>query len=75
MSKSFDMKDMRQANYALGIKLHKDRAASVLGLCQRTYKSEIFSEEQCLKNEVERNAADPKEYAFIVLLKVALYML
>ena len=32
ISKNFDMKDMGEASYVIGIKIHRDRPRSVLGL-------------------------------------------
>jgi len=32
LSKNFDMKDMGDASYVIGIKIHKDRPQGILGL-------------------------------------------
>lgn len=37
LSKHFDMKDMGNAEYVLGIKIHSDRNAGTLGLSQKAY--------------------------------------
>jgi hypothetical protein len=37
LSSNFDMKDLVDASYVLGIEIHQDKTKSVLGLSQRTY--------------------------------------
>jgi hypothetical protein len=37
LSSNFDMKDLGDASYVLGIEIHQDRTKSVLGLSQRAY--------------------------------------
>ena len=37
LSKNFDMKDMGEASYVIGIKIHRDRFQGILGLSQETY--------------------------------------
>jgi hypothetical protein len=37
LSSNFDMKDLGDASYVLGIEIHRDRTKSVLGLSQRAY--------------------------------------
>jgi len=37
LSKNFDMKDMGEAFYVIGIKIHKGRSRGILGLSQETY--------------------------------------
>ena len=37
LSKNFDMKDMGEASYVIGIKIHRDRFRGILGLSQETY--------------------------------------
>ena len=37
LSSNFDMKDLGDASYVLGIEIHRDRAQEVLGLSQKTY--------------------------------------
>ena len=32
ISKNFDMKDMSEASYVIGIKIHRDRSRGILGL-------------------------------------------
>ena len=36
-SSIFEMKDMGEANYVLGVKIFKDRSKKLLGLSQETY--------------------------------------
>ena len=36
LSKSFDMKDMGDASYFIGIKIHRDRHQGTLGLSQES---------------------------------------
>jgi len=36
LSKNFDMKDMGDASYVIGIKIHRDRPRGILGLSQET---------------------------------------
>lgn len=65
---NFDMKDLGEASYVIGIKIHKERTRGILGLSQETYinkvldrfwmkdivKGDKFSLDQCLKNDLER---------------------
>jgi hypothetical protein len=37
MSSKFDMKDLGEATYVLGIEIHRDRSKGVLGLSQKAY--------------------------------------
>ena len=37
LSSYFDMKDLGEASYVLGIEIHRDRAQGVLGLSQKAY--------------------------------------
>ena len=37
LSSNFEMKDMGEASYVLGVKIIRDRAKRVLGLSQETY--------------------------------------
>ncbi|KAL4301915.1 hypothetical protein GQ457_10G014520 [Hibiscus cannabinus] len=50
LSKNFDMKDMGDASYVIGIKIHCDRHKGILGLSQETYINkvlEIFRMKDC----------------------------
>lgn len=42
LSKNFDMKDMGEASYVIGIKIHRDRHRGFLGLSQETYINKIL---------------------------------
>lgn len=42
LSKNFDMKDMGEASYAIGIKIHRDRTHCILGLSQETYINKVL---------------------------------
>ena len=42
LSKHFDMKDMGEASYVIGIKIHRDRSSDVLGLSQETYINKVI---------------------------------
>ena len=42
LSTHFDMKDLGEASYVLGIKILRDRANGVLKLSQRTYIEKIL---------------------------------
>ena len=42
LSKNFDMKDMGEASYVIGIKMHRDRFQGILGLSQDTYINKIL---------------------------------
>ena len=37
LSSIFEMKDMGEANYVLGVKIFRDRSKKLLGLSQETY--------------------------------------
>ena len=50
LSKNFDMKDMGEASYVIGIKIHRDRSRGILGLSQETYINKVlerFRMEDC----------------------------
>jgi len=42
LSSNFDMKDLGEASYVLGIEIHRDRKKGVLGLSQKTYIEKIL---------------------------------
>ncbi|RVW62453.1 Retrovirus-related Pol polyprotein from transposon TNT 1-94 [Vitis vinifera] len=42
LSKNFDMKDMGEASYVIGIKIHRDIFKGILGLSQETYINKIL---------------------------------
>jgi hypothetical protein len=50
LSSNFDMKDLGEASFILGIKIHRDRRNGVLGLSQKTYLEKVlkkFNMHQC----------------------------
>jgi hypothetical protein len=42
LSSNFDMKDLGEASYVLGIEIHRDRSKGVLGLSQKTYIDRVL---------------------------------
>ena len=42
LSKNFDLKDMGETSYVIGIKIHKERSRGILGLSQKTYINKIL---------------------------------
>ena len=42
LSENFDMKDMGDASYVIGIKIHRDRFRGILGLSQETYINKVL---------------------------------
>ena len=44
LSSKFDMKDLGEASFVLGIEIHRDRSKEVLGLSQKAYIEKIFKE-------------------------------
>ncbi|RVX00432.1 Retrovirus-related Pol polyprotein from transposon TNT 1-94 [Vitis vinifera] len=42
LSKNFDMKDMGETSYVIGIKIHRDRFQGILGLSQETYINKVL---------------------------------
>ena len=42
LAKTFDMKDLGEANYILGIKLHRDRKNRMIGLSQAAYIDKVL---------------------------------
>ena len=50
LSSKFDMKDLGEASFVLGIEIHQDRSKGVLGLSQKAYIERIlkkFSMHKC----------------------------
>jgi Reverse transcriptase (RNA-dependent DNA polymerase) len=37
LSKKFDMKDLGETSYVIGIEIHQDRSRGILGLSQKAY--------------------------------------
>ena len=42
MSSKFEMKDLGEASYVLGIEIHRDRKKGVLGLSQKAYIEKVL---------------------------------
>ena len=42
LSENFDMKDMGEVSYIIGIKIHRDRHKGVLGLSHETYINKVL---------------------------------
>ena len=42
LSKNFDMNDMGEASYVIGIKIHRERSRGILGLSQETYINKVL---------------------------------
>ena len=46
LSSKFDMKDLSEASFILGIEIHRDRSKGILGLSQKAYIENILKEIQ-----------------------------
>ena len=42
LSKNFDMKDIGEASFVIGIKIHRERSRGILGLSQDTYINKVL---------------------------------
>jgi hypothetical protein len=42
LSSNFDMKDLGEASYVLGVEIHRDRKNGVLGLSQKAYSEKVL---------------------------------
>ena len=42
LSKNFDMKDMGESFYVIGIHIHRERSRGILGLSQETYINKVL---------------------------------
>nr|GEZ64682.1 hypothetical protein [Tanacetum cinerariifolium] len=49
LGRCFDMKDLGEAAYILGIKIYRDRSSRLIGLCQSAYIKKILKR-YCMKN-------------------------
>jgi hypothetical protein len=49
LSSTFEMEDMGEANYMLGVKILRDRSRKLLGLSQETYIKKVFKR-LCMHN-------------------------
>ncbi|KAD4584950.1 hypothetical protein E3N88_22551 [Mikania micrantha] len=43
LSSNFDMKDLGEASYVIGIEIHRDRASGTLGLSQKAYINRVLT--------------------------------
>ena len=53
ISKNFDMKDMSETSYVIGINIHSERSRGILGLSQETYINKVlerFNMKNCSLN-------------------------
>ena len=87
LSANFDMNDLGEASFVLGINIYRDRSLNLLRLSQRAYiyrvlkrfnmqmckagdvpivKGDKLSNEQCLKNDLEKEAMKTISYASVV---------
>lgn len=61
LSKSFEMKDLGESKFVLGIEIVRDRSRGVLGLSQRAYIEKVlkrFNMENCSSGEVPIGKGD-----------------
>ena len=61
LSKNFEMKDMGEANYVIGIEIFRDRSQGLLGLSQKAYINKIlerFKMEKCSASTVPIQKGD-----------------
>lgn len=61
LSSNFDMKDLGEASYVLGIEIKRDRARGLLGLSQQNYITKVlkrFGMETCSYGEVPMSKGD-----------------
>ena len=55
LSKDFDTKDMDEASYVIGIKIHRDKSRGILGISQETYINKVL--ERFLMNDCSPSVA------------------
>jgi hypothetical protein len=61
LSKNFDMKDLGEASYVLGIEIKRDRSRGLLGLSQQSYINKVlkrFDMSNCSPGEVPMSKGD-----------------
>jgi len=58
LSSNFDMKDLGEASYVLGIEIHRDRTKGVLGLSQKAYIEKMLK-----RYSMDKCAATPVPFA------------
>jgi hypothetical protein len=83
LSSKFDMKDLGEASFVLGIEIHRDRSKWVLGLSQKTYVENVlkkFSMHKCsaspapmVKGDRYGNFQCPRNQYELDQMKVVLY--
>ncbi|RDX74089.1 hypothetical protein CR513_46198, partial [Mucuna pruriens] len=75
LSSNFEMKDMDEASYVIGIEIFCDRSQGLLGLSQKGYinkglfqfrKGDKFSPMQCPRNDLKRKEMKSVSYASMV---------
>ncbi|KAL6329388.1 hypothetical protein AAG906_017702 [Vitis piasezkii] len=66
LSKNFDMKDMGEASYVIGIKIHRDRFQGCSLSVSPIMEDNRFNLNQCPKNDLEREQMKNIPYAFVV---------
>ena len=47
LSSKFDIKDLGEASFVLGIEIHRDREKRILGLSQKTYLEKVLKNTVC----------------------------
>ncbi|KAD2393037.1 hypothetical protein E3N88_40014 [Mikania micrantha] len=55
LSRNFDMKDLDEASYVIGIEIHRDRAKGTLGLSQKAYIDRVLTRTKDNKLTYRRN--------------------
>ena len=61
LSKNFEMKDLGDASFVLGIQIHRDRSRGILGLSQRSYIDKVlkrFSMHECKSGDTPVDKGD-----------------
>ena len=64
LSKNFEMKDMGEASYAIGIEIFRDRSQGVLGLSQKAYINKVLERYRMDKSD------ELKSHLFLVHFSV-----
>ena len=65
LTRFFDMKDLGEASFVLGIEIHRDRSRHTLGLSQKAYINRIlerFNMQNCKPGEVPVVKGDKIKY-------------
>lgn len=82
LGKTFDMKDLGEASFVLGIEIIRDGKRNLLGLSQKSFVEKVFrrfnmhnclngevpklNNNQCPKNNLEKQSMQHKPYASLV---------